>query len=266
MNHRLLSAVLLLATLSFAGCVSFDTTPTEDARIVEVVDGDTLVTADDETVRLLGINAPEDGERYSDAARERLSDMVLNKTVQLEAGRTEQDHDQYGRSLRYVHVDDILVNRVMVAEGLATTYLLDDDDPYQRPLLRAEEAAREQGTGVWAPSSVSACITVTAFNWNPSGNDNYRLNEEYTTFQNTCQQPLDVTGWTVKDSGTNRYTFSTHTLSSGETVTLHTGRGTDNATDLYWDRRQAVWNNDGDALYVLDREELLVAHQQYAGR
>jgi hypothetical protein len=41
------------------------------------------------------------------------------------------------------------------------------------------------------------------------------------------------------------------TLAAGESITLHTGAGTDTQTDLYWDRGGAVWNNGGDMVTVI---------------
>lgn len=35
-------------------------------------------------------------------------------------------------------------------------------------------------------------------------------------------------------------------LKPGTSVTLHTGKGTNTATNLYWGRSSYVWNNTGD--------------------
>lgn len=254
----------LIIVILLSGCISLQRPRMEEAHVTRVIDGDTIVTAEDETVRLLGINTPEYGERYSDAARKILAEFVLNKTVELEAGR--EARDQYGRKLRYVHADGVLVNEMLIRRGLAATYLLEPGDQYRKALLRAEKEARKNSRGLWAPSTVNGCIQITEFHWNPDGNDNYRLNKEYVTFQNTCDQRLDLADWSIKDSGTNQYTFSSETMRPQTTITLHTGNGQDNTTDLYWERSQAVWNNDGDALYLRDTEDLLVAHRSYAGR
>ncbi len=264
MHHHLLVSSLLVVLLT-AGCVTIDTAEREEAHVVTVVDGDTVELANGETVRLLGINTPERGEAYSLMATERLEALVLNRTVELEAG--VEDRDQYGRMLRYIHVNDTQVNRVLVAEGLATTYLIGDNDPYRRTLESAERTARQQGRGLWAPSSVSTCVTVTAFHYDPEGNDNYRLHNEYVTFRNTCNSSVYMNGWTVKDAGTSQYTFDDYTLQPDAAVTLRTGRGDDdNATDVFWGQRQAVWNNDGDALYLRDEQSQLVTYTRYNGR
>lgn len=39
-------------------------------------------------------------------------------------------------------------------------------------------------------------------------------------------------------------------FAAGATVTVHTGTGTNTATDLYWGLDSSVWNNDGDTATV----------------
>jgi len=42
------------------------------------------------------------------------------------------------------------------------------------------------------------------------------------------------------------YTFRSFTLKPGKSVKLHSGKGSDTSSNLYWDRGWYVWNNDGD--------------------
>lgn len=256
------TSALLLATV-VVGCTV--TAPDyEDAQVTEVVDGDTLVLENGETVRLLDINTPEEGRKHAEDAERRLADLVLDRTVQLEQG--SEDRDQYGRLLRYVHIDGMLVNEVLVSEGLATTYYLSETGKHRNELSAAEEDARQHRRGMWSPSPASACIELDVFNWNAEGNDNQHLNDEYVMFRNTCSTAVTMEDWSVKDDGTNRYTFPEVTVEDGSTVTLHTGTGADNSTHLYWGRQhQAVWNNNGDSLYLRDANEDLVLHERYHG-
>ena len=46
-----------------------------------VVDGDTFSTAKEEWIRLARVHAPDEGELGYDAAKNRLSDLVLNKII-----------------------------------------------------------------------------------------------------------------------------------------------------------------------------------------
>jgi len=53
-------------------------------------------------------------------------------------------------------------------------------------------------------------------------------------------------------------------LDPGETVTLHTGSGTDTATDLYWGSGSPVWNNGGDTVFVTTDDGELVVEESYS--
>jgi micrococcal nuclease len=99
--------------------------PTTGLRVVKVVDGDTVVLSDGRTVRYIGIDTPEHGQPYFDAARNFNRKLVLGKPVELEFDLERYDH--YGRLLAYVFVRDekgrrVFVNAEMVRNGFARTY------------------------------------------------------------------------------------------------------------------------------------------------
>lgn len=80
---------------------------------------------------------------------------------------------------------------------------------------------------------------------------NQSSTDEYVVFKNTGNATLDLSGWTVSDSADHTYTIPDGvTLDAGETLTLHTGSGTNTASDLYWNRGSAIWNNGGDTIIV----------------
>lgn len=104
-------------------------------------------------------------------------------------------------------------------------------------------------------------IALWCSQFDAPGNDNEVLNEEYVCFQNYDAGTADLTGWHVWDdsgSSRNRYTFGGFELLPGAHVKLHTGDGKDTATDLYWGRGQAIWNNNGDTVYLYDSEWNLI--------
>ena len=72
----------------------------DTAIVLRIIDGDTIEIENKTSVRLLGINTPEKGEKYYLEAKGFLEDLILNKTIELEAGR--EDKDKYQRALRYV--------------------------------------------------------------------------------------------------------------------------------------------------------------------
>ncbi len=88
--------------------------------VTHIVDGDTIKVAIDgtiETVRYIGVNAPERGEDgYEDAILVNRR-LVSGKRVRMEADK--QDADKYGRKLRYVWVGRRFVNRELYQQGVA---------------------------------------------------------------------------------------------------------------------------------------------------
>ena len=116
-------------------------------RVVGVHDGDTITALADGNrqvkVRLMGIDAPELGQPFGQAAKRALSGMVFGKTVEIEAGKK----DRWGRTLGAVNVAGKPVAEAMVAEGLAWHYTRYSDDEH---LADAERAARAARRGLWA--------------------------------------------------------------------------------------------------------------------
>jgi competence protein ComEC len=94
-------------------------------------------------------------------------------------------------------------------------------------------------------------LAVAAIHEDAAGNDNDNLNGEYVVLENAGSQPIDLSGWTVRDAAGHTYAFPEgFTLGAAAQVTLHTGTGEDSATHLYWGEERAVWNNDGDTVVV----------------
>jgi micrococcal nuclease len=234
-----------------------------EGEVVSVEDGDTfdvLLGGAGETVRLIGINSPEDGECFSDEARAALVDLVLGEPVELLADTS--DRDQYGRLLRYVSVDGTSVNQQLVADGMARSRAYPPDTAQQAALDAAEEMARAQGVGLWADDACGAAptpgesdIAIVAAVADPSGSDEADPNGETVTIANRGTAGVDLSGWVLKDtSASHRFTFpGWFVLPPSAEVVVHTGCGTDTATDLYWcNPGSLVWNNGGDTAYLED--------------
>ncbi|MBE0428749.1 MAG: thermonuclease family protein [Thermoleophilia bacterium] len=130
----------------------------EYAPVIEVVDGDTLraiVGGRPQSVRLIGIDTPETlpgepAECYGPEAAARLAGLVEGKTVRLEADPSQGDRDRYGRLLRYVFLDGVDINRLLVEEGFAREFTFRTAYRYQTEFKEAEAAAREDGRGLWS--------------------------------------------------------------------------------------------------------------------
>ncbi len=117
-------------------------------KVTEVIDGDTFKTETGETVRLLGVNAPEINDPGGDIAKDFLKMLVLNKRVRLEADVT--DTDDYDRLLRYVYVNGQFVNGELVRMGYAETRWYPPDTLYKRELEALEKNALRNKRGLWS--------------------------------------------------------------------------------------------------------------------
>jgi len=260
--------VLLVGLIIFTG-LYFLGNAREEGFVVKVIDGDTIVLNNSEKVRLLGINAPEKGELYYGEAKERLKELVLNKKVFLE--RDEEDRDRYGRLLRYVYLGDEMVNLKMLREGYATLYLVGERLRYERDLEEAEMEARKMRRGLWSQTSehpCAGCIVLEEIHWNAEGDDCKNPNGEWVTLKNTCDFDCNLTGWSIKDSGTTVFKFPEFILFSGKDVKIFSGSGIETNNELYWNKKgscKAVWNNEGDIIYLRDSEGKLVLRRAYEG-
>ena len=132
----------------------------ETVKVLRVVDGDTikvLINNKEDTVRLIGIDAPETvalekpvqcfGKQASDKAKKALT----GKEVVLESDLTQGERDEYGRLLRYVFVDSLNFNQIMVSDGYAREYTFKGKAyKYQIEFVQAEQQARKDKEGIWS--------------------------------------------------------------------------------------------------------------------
>ncbi len=270
MNRASLLVFLLLIFLMFlvfpnlTGNIMNDATG-ETAVVSRVIDGDTLeLGGSGEKVRLLGINTPERGQWLYAEAKERLAELILEKRVRLEDDVT--DRDKYDRLLRYVYADGENLNIRMVREGFASVYIIEPDNKYTEELLAAEEEARNDSRGIWQYSNITDAFCIGLyypFMYNAKGDDRENLNGEYLILRNSCTYPVELSGWTLMDNSSSEYIFREFVLMNKSTVTIHTGTGTDNETDLYWGMSRPVWNNNGDVLYLWNMYGELVLKYGY---
>jgi len=124
-------------------------------RVRRVVDGDTLVLANEGRVRLIGANTPETVrpnhpvEPWGPEATEFTRRLVAGRDVRLEMdGRRT---DKYGRFLAHVWIDDKWLGEELVRAGLAkaeTSYHFSADR--KKRLVAAQEQARLAERGIWS--------------------------------------------------------------------------------------------------------------------
>lgn len=123
--------------------------------VERVVDGDTLLLANGERVRLLGVNTPETKhpskpvEPFGEEASAFTRAMVEGRTVRLELDRERRD--AYGRILAYVYIDQRFLNEELIRAGLS---FAQTRFPYSEQMKRrfklAEAEARTHRRGLWS--------------------------------------------------------------------------------------------------------------------
>ncbi len=127
------------------------------ARVVEVIDGDTVdvrISSRMRRVRMVGIDTPEvygGAECGGRQASRSLRRLLPRGTRVLLLSDTSQDtRDRYGRQLRYVHRSGEDINRAQVRRGWARVYVY-DNNPFRRAAdyRRAQRGARSGRQGVW---------------------------------------------------------------------------------------------------------------------
>lgn len=125
----------------------------QEARVVRVIDGDTVELEGGQRVRYIGINTPEITDSrpavkaWAEKAKEKNRELVEGKKVVLE--RDVSETDRYGRLLRYVYLDATMVNAELVRLGYAYATSYPPDVKHQDLFARLEKDARGAGRGLW---------------------------------------------------------------------------------------------------------------------
>ena len=262
-------------------------------------DGDTVSVHLDGTprdapaarVRITGIQAMEEhvyttlpgervGECHANEATARLEYLVRKSRnrVQL-AAQHEDSHSTNGRIRRQVRVNlngnwrD--VGRILMGEGHAL-WLSNWEEWALNPSysVLAEKMAFQR-VGIFnsfycGPGPEDLASLRVWVNNNPPGSDR----NEFAKIRNLDPvKSVAIGGWWLRDSGLRRYTFpSTATIPPGGTVTLWSGRGTNEATTFYWGYGHGVYDNvdsdreTGDGAYLFDTEGDLRAWMIYPCR
>ena len=256
-------AIKLTPTAQFSG-TDEDLPKREVAYVIQVIDGDTIeVFLNEKAYRLryIGIDTSEIGMPGSEEAIEANRDLVEGQILELE--KDISDTDQHGRLLRYVYLSDgTMVNAELVALGNAVAVAYPPDIKYQELFEAKQLEAQENGLGLWITptaavtlvSEESAAIVVidpACSQFNAPGNDNENKNEEYVCIGNQGNDQVELSGWSLNDEYGWKYQFPQFILEPGSMVLIKTGCGTASQQELYWCKDEtAVWNNDGDCVYL----------------
>jgi endonuclease YncB( thermonuclease family) len=256
----LLAAAVLIVVAAVALSPSFTGKTLykeQNLNVTKVVDGDTLRLSSGEKVRLLNIDTPERGQYLWKEATERMRELTEGRNITLEKDVTEKD--KYGRLLRYAYASGTMLNLVMVREGFARSYFIAPDDKHLAEIKEAEEYAKSRNLGIWRYDNITGafCVWVYDTHPDPKGRDELDLNGEYVVLRNSCGHPQDMTGWTLSAERGN-YTLPAFALKAKSLVTVHSGSGENNSTDLYWGSAKPVWKNDDDRLLLFNAEGVVL--------
>ncbi len=156
----LLTALLVLLPALGPTAVALERAGT--ARIVEIVDGDTVVLDDGSQVRLVGLQAPKlplgrpnfPTWPLAAEAKAALEEIALGQRVSLSYGGTRMD--RHGRRLAHLHVLDedgaprLWVQGEMLRRGMARVYTFPDNRAMVAEMLALEREARAARRGIWA--------------------------------------------------------------------------------------------------------------------
>lgn len=246
-------------------------------RVIGVTDGDTfvaLVDGAEENIRLIGIDAPEQGECFHSEATDALESALDAGAVALRVDTS--DRDRFGRLLRHVWVGGVHVNERLVAEGVAIARRYPPDTSLADELDQAQRDARLTMRGLWAadacgPPVGDAALVITHVEYDAPGDDNEALNGEWVVITNTGANAVDLEGWLLRDeSASHRFAFGPETvLEPAATVTVYSGCGEpatalDGSIGLHWCvSGSAIWNNSGDTAFLLDPSGNIVATFEY---
>lgn len=241
-------------------------------RVTQVEDGDTFyvnVGGTLEHIRLAGINTNEKNRApqcYATEATNRLTQLIGNKTVTLQA----QNAGVYkeGRKVRHVKVGNTNVAELMASEGYGMPIVLNGEKDYADRYVAASWRAQRAGRGIWDDDRCGAGpradlpLRLIA-NGDANGNDGTNVNGEFVRLRNDGSIPFDLSGWQVKNSAVNFYRFPNGTqIPPGGLLTLHSGKGSNTGSDLYWGYSYPIFGGI-DGAYLLDPHGDLRAFQQW---
>lgn len=225
-----------------------------DSQIIEVeriIDGDTITyirERNETSVRLLGINTPEKGERLYKEAKEFLEEKISNKSVKLVYGNEKTD--RYGRELAYIFYKGENINKEIVEEGYGNYYFPSGRSRYYGDFVKAWEGCLEKEKNLCELSNFrcSDCIELERI-------DKF---EQEVVFHNSCKYNCDLTNWSIKDEGRKKFVFPDFALNSDSEVSIKVGEGNNTKDTLYWKGESYVWTSSGDTLFLRDYDEGLI--------
>ena len=147
-----------------------------EVTLADTVDGDTakfIMNGKEITVRFLGIDTPETvkpntpvqpfGKEASDFTKNKLTNA---SKIEIEFDENSDQKDKYDRYLAWVWVDGELIQNLIIKEGLAKTYMLQNNYKYAGILQTSEYEAQNSKIGIWSQETDSNNNSVNNVNSN----------------------------------------------------------------------------------------------------
>ncbi|MHB9858705.1 lamin tail domain-containing protein [Streptomyces sp. YIM S03343] len=105
------------------------------------------------------------------------------------------------------------------------------------------------GTFLSTPAEAAGGVSIYHVWFDSPGSDtgsNTSLNGEWVQIRNTGGSAISLKGWVLKDAQNHRYVFRDVKIGAGKYMKVHTGKGSDTASNKYQNRGAYVWNNTSD--------------------
>lgn len=116
-------------------------------KVIRITDGDTIVILTEDKqqvkVRLDGIDCPESSQDFGTRAKQATSDLCFGKEVRIE----KSGEDRYGRTLGFVYVGNVGVNKELLRQGMAWHYKYYNKD---QEYAKLETDAQKAKVGLWS--------------------------------------------------------------------------------------------------------------------
>jgi len=145
---KILAVFIFFFTLLFlsSGLVA------KEYLVKKVIDGDTIQLDTGETVKYIGVEAPqinlkEGSAFFAKEAKKYNNQLVFMKKVRLEFDKEQKDTE--GRILAYVFVKKTFVNGELVKLGYAKAHIVPPNEKYKNMLLDYEKKAMQTDKGLW---------------------------------------------------------------------------------------------------------------------
>jgi endonuclease YncB( thermonuclease family) len=137
------------ATLVVAGTAAYTLPYLIGEKVTEITDGDTFILANEQRIRLSGIDAPELEYCGGKEAKEALEKLIMNKRVILR----DVEVDAFGRILALAYVNGKSVSEEMLRRGVASYYGMGKEKGLV--LKQISQAARDKRAGIFGSKCTS---------------------------------------------------------------------------------------------------------------